>query len=67
MAKPHIEVWLETDYQGWHIRIEKRVDGTWYVVTHGSFRAEYGNFVGPETAFESAKMLVGVLVACFDW
>ncbi len=51
-----------TLYRYWTIEIEIRLgDEWWYTVRKGNFYAEYGPIIGPESALESAKILVAIL------
>ncbi len=51
-----------TLYRYWTIEIEIRLkDEWWYTVRKGTFQAEYGPIIGPESALESGKILVDIL------
>jgi hypothetical protein len=49
------------EYRGWKIFIEEKDDGAWFTVVCCQFTATCGNYVGPEVAEQSAKVLIEIL------
>ncbi|MEN6367609.1 MAG: hypothetical protein ABFC88_12400 [Thermoguttaceae bacterium] len=57
----------ETYRDLWQITVEERANGWFYAVQYSGFKAEYGPFIGPASAMDSAKMLVDVLEEEIEW
>jgi len=58
------------EYKHWRIMVGQRKAGWYYLVTdlpNKTFRAIHGPFAGPESATESAKLLVDVLKENIAW